>query len=110
MAINFEAANMAGYNNPKIEVFKAALAADGQTLAQYPNKATIMAAISRGSIPFILLNNSVTGQQCLLILHDMVAVEDSSAIDFTAASATAGDHTIVYPPEPDGVPQYVAKQ
>ena len=27
MAINFEAANMAGYNNPKIEVFKAALAA-----------------------------------------------------------------------------------
>ena len=23
MAINFEAANMAGYNNPKIEVFKA---------------------------------------------------------------------------------------
>ena len=25
MAINFEAANMAGYNNPKIEVFKATI-------------------------------------------------------------------------------------
>ena len=51
MAINFEAANMAGYNNPKIEVYKAALAEDAKTLAQYPDKVTIMAAINRGSIP-----------------------------------------------------------
>ena len=110
MAINFEAANMAGYNNPKIEVFKAALAADRATLAQYPDKADIMAAVNRGAIPFILLNNSVMGQQVLLILHDVMLVEDSVAINFTAASASAGDHTIVYTPEPDGVPQYVAKQ
>ena len=110
MAINFEAANMAGYNNPKIEVFKAALAEDGATLAQYPATADIMAAVNRGSIPFILLNNSVMGQQCLLTLHDIVLVEDSAAITFTAASATAGDLAISYPPEPDSVPQYVAKQ
>ena len=110
MAINFEAANMAGYNNPKIEVFKAALAEDGAALAQYPAKADIMAAVSRGSIPFILLNNSVMGQQYMLILHDVALVEDSAAINFTAASLTAGDHTISYPPVPDGVPQYVTKQ
>ena len=110
MAINFEAANMAGYNNPKIEVFKAALAEDAKTLAQYPDKVTIMAAINRGSIPFILLNNSVMGQQCLLGLHDIVLVEDSAAMNFTAASALAGDLAISYPPEPNGVPQYVASQ
>ena len=110
MAINFEAANMAGYNNPKIEVFTAALATDGATLAQYPDKAAIIAAINRGSIPFILLNNSVMGQQCLLTLHDIVLVEDSTAMNFTATSRIAGDHTISYPPEPDGVPQYLSSQ
>ena len=110
MAINFEAANMAGYNNPKIEVFKAALAEDGKTLSQYPDKVTIMAAINRGSIPFILLNNSVMGQQCLLTLHDIVLVEDSVAMNFTAASALTGESVISYPPEPNGVPQYVASQ
>ena len=110
MAINFEAANMAGYNNPKIEVFKAALAADGQTLAQYPNTATIMAAINRGSIPFILLNNPVDSLLYLLTLHDVMTVEDSVAINFTAASRSVGDITISYSPEPNAVPQYVAVQ
>ena len=110
MAINFEAANMAGYNNPKIEVFKAVLAEDMKTLAQYPAKVTIMAAINRGSIPFILLNASVVGQQCMLTLHDMALVGDSAAMNFTAASALAGEHVISYPPEPDGVPEYVASQ
>ena len=110
MAINFEAAHMAGYNNPKIEVFGAALAEDGKTLAQYPNKVTIMAAINRGSIPFILLNNSAMGGQCLLTLHDIVLVEDSAAMNFTAASTLAGEHVISYPPEPNGVPQYLASQ
>ena len=110
MAINFEAANMVGYNNPKIEVFKAALAEDGGALAQYPDKVTIMAAINRGSIPFILLNNSAAGQQCLLTLHDITLVDDSVAMDFTAASALAGEHVISYPPEPNGVPQYMASQ
>ena len=110
MAINFEAANMAGYNNPKIEVFKAALATDGATLAQYPAHSAIIAAVNRGSIPFILLNNSVMGQQCLFTLHDIVLVEDSTAITFTAASRLAGDLAISYPPEPDGIPQYVSSQ
>ena len=110
MAINFEAANMAGYNNPRIEVFRATLAEDGQNLAQYPAKAAIMAAVNRGSIPFILLNIPAALQQCLLILHDVMPVENSVAINFTAASLSAGDHTIVYTPEPDGVPLYVAKQ
>ena len=110
MAINFEAANMAGYNNPKIEVFTAALDENETALAQYPDKVTIMAAINRGSIPFILLNNSVAGGQYLLTLHDIALVEDSVAMNFTAASTHVGDLVISYPPEPNGVPQYVATQ
>ena len=110
MAINFEAANMAGYNNPKIEVFRAALAEDGQTLAQYPTKADITAAVSRGSIPFILLNTAGGGPQYLLIIHNVVPVEESVAINFSAASRVFGDHVISYPPTPDGAPQYSSMQ
>ena len=61
MAFNFEAANMAGYNNPKIEVFEAVLAETGAALTQYPNKDTILNCISRGSIPVILLRVETAG-------------------------------------------------
>ena len=53
MAINFEAANMAGYNNPKIEVFEVALGENG--VEQFPKKSVISDCINRGSIPFILV-------------------------------------------------------
>ena len=54
MAINFEAANMAGYNNPKIEVFKAF--ADSGTLAvtSAPSKTELLRCMHRGSIPVIM--------------------------------------------------------
>ena len=65
MAINFEAANMAGYNNPKIEVFEAVLGETGTALTQYPNKDTILNCISRGSIPVILMHVETAGY----ILH-----------------------------------------
>ena len=53
MAINFEAANMAGYNNPKIEVFEVVLGESG--VEQFPKKSVISDCINRGSIPFILI-------------------------------------------------------
>ena len=58
MAINFEAANMAGYNNPRIEVFKAVTTDNGTSLLSYPDKAAILAAINRGSIPFLLVTSN----------------------------------------------------
>ena len=98
MAINFEAANMAGYNNPKIEVFKAALAADGATLAQYPDKAAIIAAINRGSLPFIRLKMA-TGAGFVLPLHSWTPTPVGDHIIFCLASSTVGEYVIQYGPD-----------
>ena len=55
MAINFEAANMAGYNNPQIEVFKMVINPDNDTTISAPSKTEIKSSINRGSIPLMLL-------------------------------------------------------
>ena len=55
MAINFEAANMAGYNNPQIEVLKAH-SIDETTLDVAPIKTDLLNCIHRGAIPFIMLS------------------------------------------------------
>ena len=60
MAINFEAANMAGYNNPKIEVFKAH-ANEDLVIDSAPLKSDILQCLNRGGIPFILLAFSAGG-------------------------------------------------
>ena len=101
MAINFEAANMAGYNNPKIEVFKATLAGDGQTLAQYPAKAAIMAAVNRGSIPFILLLMTNGNASIPLPLSMIVEEGESALILFLSTSKTNGEYTVLYPQTSD---------
>ena len=54
MAINFEAANMAGYNNPKIEVFKAVADSSTLAVASAPSKTEIIRCLHRGSIPVIM--------------------------------------------------------
>ena len=55
MAINFEAANMAGYNNPKIEVFVITL--DSNTnITTAPSKSEIINCVQRGSIPFLFMD------------------------------------------------------
>ena len=54
MATNFEAANMAGYNNPKIEVFSAVTNPDDNTIISAPSKTEIIRCLRRGSIPAIL--------------------------------------------------------
>ena len=53
MAINFEAANMVGYNNPRIEVFEVSLGEGG--VEKFPRKSVISDCINRGGIPFILI-------------------------------------------------------
>ena len=86
MAINFEAANMAGYNNPKIEVFTAVLSETGAALTQYPNKDTILNCISRGSIPVILLHVATAGYMLPLSDWDTGVNGGTSLIFSTIAS------------------------
>ena len=52
MATNFEAANMAGYNNPKIEIVTFLLNAAGDTETR-PTYETISKILKRGTIPFL---------------------------------------------------------
>lgn len=105
MAINFEAANMAGYNNPKIEVFKAALAEDGKTLAQYPAKSAIIAALNRGSLPIILMTMAGADVGYVFHLYSGVSSEEGDIIQFCVASSLLGDYAIIYPPD-SGTPMF----
>ena len=61
MAINFEAANMAGYNNPKIEVFKVALDATGTKVNEAPSFATISNTLKSGFLPVLYATLATTG-------------------------------------------------
>lgn len=105
MAINFEAANMAGYNNPKIEVFKATLENDGNAdkIVEYPPQPTIVECINRGSIPFILLDNA--GSAFLLSLHSISSEGD---MYFIVTSKSAGEHILAYTSDPNEPPVYQA--
>ena len=55
MAINIEAANMAGYNNPKIEVFKVIMDTTTHIISDAPNKQEIIRCLRRGSIPALMV-------------------------------------------------------
>ena len=87
MAINFEAANMAGYNNPKIEVFEATPDASGTSLVQYPAKSVILNCLSRGSLPIIMLCLETAGY--LMPISDWDTNEIGTSISFSALSGAA---------------------
>ena len=97
MAINFEAANMAGYNTPKIEVFKTAVNPDTDTITSAPNKTEIINCLNRGAIPLMLLTYPGTDGSTdvfVLRLHYMATVVgEGDTIQFDDA-ATA----IIYSP------------
>ena len=100
MAINFEAANMAGYNNPKIEVFKAVLN-NIDELVQYPSKTDILNCINRGALPFILL--FMTNGDAFIPLPLFIILEDggSANILFRSTSKTQGEYSVLYPQTSD---------
>ena len=100
MAINFEAANMAGYNNPKIEVFKAVLN-NVDELVQYPSKTDILNCINRGALPFILLFMTNGNAFIPLPLHTIVENGGLVSILFRSTSKTEGEYTMLYPQTPD---------
>ena len=106
MAINFEAANMAGYNNPKIEVFKAILGESGASLKQYPNKATILNCISRGSIPVLLLRFEAAG--FILPLSNWDTTEMGTTMVFSTFENTSDSTKIQITYPVDGGAPHVA--
>ena len=92
MAINFAAANMAGYNNPQIEAFTAVLAETGASLTQYQDKSIILNCISRGSIPVIILRYSSVGY--LLFLSEWDTSEIGTSLVFSTLSGASGSTKI----------------
>lgn len=76
MAINFEAANMAGYNNPKIEVFKAIVDYETNTISDAPNKQEIIRCLNRGSIPALMCTSPSGSDNNLLWISTWGTITD----------------------------------
>ena len=57
MAINFAAANMAGYNNPQIEVVTLVMDKKGNFI-KTPTYEIISKILGRGAIPFLAVTNA----------------------------------------------------
>ena len=82
MAINFEAANMAGYNNPKIEVFKANMDITTHIISDAPNKQEIIRCLRRGSIPALLVITADGSEVYLLWICGCIIDNEGVTIAF----------------------------
>ena len=82
MAINFEAANMAGYNNPRIEVFRAVVNPDDDTIISAPSKTEIKNSLNRGAIPLMLQTFSDGSAMYVLWIHSVMPGEAGDTIYF----------------------------
>ena len=96
MAINFEAANMAGYNNPKIEVFKAVVNPDDNTIISAPSKTEIKSCLRRSSIPALQKITPDGSESDLLWLHAWATTVEGDSIYFANRA-----YYIVYLPDSD---------
>ena len=94
MAINFEAANMAGYNNPKIEVFTAVVDPETQTVTSAPSKTKIKSCLNRGAIPLMLLTYPDGSIVYVLWLHSAQPDAAGDTIYFGS-----GAQMFIYPAE-----------
>ena len=83
MAINFEAANMAGYNNPKIEVFEAIYPAEGSALIDFPRKSVILDCIKRGSVPVLMASNADHTEIYILLLGSIAVSSGKYLLSFS---------------------------
>lgn len=82
MAINFEAANMAGYNNPKIEVFKAIINYETSAITGAPRKTEIKSCLNRGSIPALMCVSPDGSEANLLWIYTWSTVTEGDTIMF----------------------------
>ena len=96
MAINFEAANMAGYNNPKIEVFKAIVDFGTNTISDAPSKTEIIKCLYRGSIPAIMCTSPDGSEGLLLWVYTWTSGPEGDSIMFGCLSLI-----IAYQPDSD---------
>lgn len=86
MSINFEAANMAGYNNPEMLVFPVTVQVDGGlSVVGAPSYSAITNVIKSGYIPAIFANLP-TGDRALLPLS---VITNEGQYIFSASMHTA---------------------
>ena len=92
MAINFAAANMAGYNNPNIEVLP--LVTDGgNTIIDYPDYGKILKILRSGRVPILhitstgreygqllQLNTYSTPNQMISFIHSYLVSSDTGLL------------------------------
>ena len=94
MAINFEAANMAGYNNPKIEVFDVTMGETG--VEQFPRKSVILDCIKRGAVPVLVATDTNRTEMYILYLCILASSADGYTISFsTSAKPTPTDPPVI---------------
>ena len=84
MSINFEAANMAGYNNPQIEVFKLTFN-DNAELVGAPKNSVLSDCVNRGSVPFLQLAS--TDRDTIYILPITYIQWQTSGLEFCFSAA-----------------------
>ena len=96
MAINFEAANMAGYNNPRIEVFKAIIDFGTNAISDAPSKTEIIRCLNRGSIRTIMCTAPSGSEGSLLLVYLWGTTPDGDTIMFGNTALT-----IMYSPDSD---------
>ena len=94
MAINFEAANMAGYNNPKIEVFNAIINFETNAITDAPRKTEIIRCLNRGSIPAIMCASPDGSEGLLLRVYTWTNDDAGNSIMFGSNALT-----IAYTPD-----------
>ena len=90
MAFNFEAANMAGYNNPKIEVFKAIIDFTTNAIIEAPRKTERIRCLHRGSIPAIMCSAPNGSDWSLLWVYTGVSDNGGDSIMFGNIALTIG--------------------
>ena len=93
MSINFEAANMVGYNNPKIEVFKAVVNPDNDTIISAPSKTKIKSCLNRGAIPLMLLTYPDGSSVYVLWISFVGSGADGETIHFNTGAVA-----VIYSP------------
>ena len=86
MAINFEAANMAGYNNPRVQVFPVTAQVEGTSLKLVgaPSYSTITNVIKSGYLPTLFVTLP-SGDRSILPLS---AINKEEQYIFSAAMHT----------------------
>lgn len=87
MSINFEAANMAGYNNPEMYIFPVTVTAGGAGIEVVgaPSYSTLTNIIKSGYIP-VLFASLPTGDRAVLPL---TAITNEEQYIFSIATATS---------------------